>query len=57
MIPWVLTWYIQLCMILFAGKIRVVIAVCIMNKMDECSFALRTGPGKNSFINTNQRKK
>jgi hypothetical protein len=57
MIPWELTWYIQVCMILFAGKIRDIFAVCVMNKMHERSFAPPVGPSKDSFVNANQRKK
>jgi hypothetical protein len=57
MIPWALAWYIQVCMILFAGKIGVIFAVRVMNKMHECSFALPAGPSKDSFVNTNERKK
>jgi hypothetical protein len=57
MIPWASAWYIQVCMTLFAGKIRVIFAVCFMNRMHECSFALPAGVSKDSFVNINQRKK
>jgi hypothetical protein len=33
-------------MILFAGKIGVIFAVCVMTKTHECSFVLPAGPSK-----------
>ena len=57
MIPWAFAWYIQVRMILFAGKIGVIFAVCVMNKMHQCTFAFPASPSKDSFVNTNQRKK